>query len=74
MMVTSVVDIAMAIEERDLTMTIHPFNGIAWIVWLHPADDPALGVWTGEGADLNSAIQAAFENWDGSPETSELPS
>jgi hypothetical protein len=45
-----------------------------WVVWLAAADDPALGVFVGEGDTLGEAFAAAFASWDGTKNQGEKPS
>ena len=60
-------EIESMMRERDLVMRLDYDNDGRWVVWLYPADDPALGVFTGESENLTTAIRLAFKAWDGSP-------
>ena len=51
------------LDERDLTMTIHP-HGPEWVVWLHPPDDP-VQIIVKSGNDLEQAVRGALGAWDG---------
>lgn len=48
------------LEKRDLALTIHSTT----VVWAFAADDPALGVFPGEGETLEEAVAAALDAWD----------
>jgi hypothetical protein len=56
-------DLEKELDERGLSITIHP-TGTGWVVWLFPADDPAQLVVT-EGKILARVIEEALREWDG---------
>jgi hypothetical protein len=60
---TSLGQLSAALRERDLSVTIYTLND-GYAVWAFAADDPALGIFPGEGPELADALQAALLAWD----------
>jgi hypothetical protein len=56
-------DIEKELDERGLSITIHP-TGTGWVAWLFQSDDPAQMVVT-EGQVLARVIEEALREWDG---------
>ena len=53
-----------ALDEHGLTLTVHEAtDGGRWVVWLHAADDPGLGVWIGTHDDFEKAVRQALKKW-----------
>lgn len=60
----NMIDLASELEERALSITIWQSSPSSWTIWLFAQDDPALGIFKGEGDDLSLAIAQAFRAWD----------
>ena len=65
-------ELAKALEERELSMTVWLRD--CWCAWLFCADDPALGIFPGEGDTIDEAIERALAKWDGKYPTATVPS
>ena len=52
------------LRERDLALKLVPVVGGGWCAWVFAWDDPALGVFVGEGDNIGDAVAAAVAAWD----------
>ena len=64
MEMTSILDLSIELEKRDLSITIWSSSPELWVVWLFAKDDPDLGIFHGSGDSLKEAISMAFGEWD----------
>lgn len=55
-------ELAKTLRARELSMTM--WYAEDWCVWLFCADDPALGIFPGEGDTIDEAIERALAQWD----------
>lgn len=61
---TTLGELSAALRERQLSATIYTLRDDSYVVWMFAADDPALGIFPGEGAELEIALKAALDEWD----------
>jgi hypothetical protein len=64
MSVTTVAEFEAWLRDRDLNVQIFSSREGCFVVWLYAADDPELGVVTGEGSTLDEALLDACAKWD----------
>lgn len=60
---TTLTELSAMLSERALSATIYTLNG-GYAVWAFAADDPALGIYPGEGGELADAMRQAIAAWD----------
>lgn len=68
MKMTTLIDLASALDERGLSLSIHSYC-LQWVIWLFPPNDP-VQIIVKEGAEgqaMSEVIEAALEAWDKAP-------
>lgn len=56
-------ELSIALEERELSLSIHNASATSWVVWLFPPDDPEQMIVSADD-DLPNAIRRALAEWD----------
>lgn len=69
---STLAELSAALRHRDLSATIYTLND-GYAVWAFAADDPALGIFPGEGPELEDALSNALAAWDNAEIAEEEP-